>query len=263
MIGFWQTDITFSFLISLGGAYYLISRSLGAEFGGSIGVLFSIASAVATAMYVVGFAETVRDILRNSDALIVDESNDIRIVGLITIVILLGVSMVGLQWVVRTQMFLLIVIIISILNVMIGTFVGPQSEESRAKGFVGYKKDLFDTNFSPGFKGESFFSVFAIFFPALTGNLASVNISGDLKNVHKAVPKGTLLAILISTVVYIMLGWLVGSCVEREALGMVQQLISNQGANQTMAASCAVQECRYGLLNDLQVCCPAVKWLHF
>lgn len=247
-------------MVSLGGAYYLISRSLGPEFGGSIGVIFSIASAVATAMYVVGFAETVRDILRDSDALMVDESNDIRIVGLITIVILLGVTMVGLQWVVRTQIFLLIVLVISILNVMIGTFIGPQSEESRAKGFVGYKKDLVDTNFSPGFKGESFFSVFSVFFPAATGILAGVNISGDLKNVHKAVPKGTLLAILISTVVYIMLGWLVGSCVEREALGVV---ISNQSANQTMAASCLVQECRYGLLNDFQVCCSPVECVHF
>ena len=47
-----------------GGAYYLISRSLGPEFGGAIGIVFSLANAVAAAMYVVGFAETIRDILR-------------------------------------------------------------------------------------------------------------------------------------------------------------------------------------------------------
>ena len=236
---------------SLGGAYFLISRSLGPEFGGSIGVIFSVASAVATAMYVVGFAETVRDILRDNNALMVDESNDIRIIGLITIILLLGVTMVGLQWVVRTQMILLIILVISILNVMIGTFIGPQSEESMAKGFVGYQKDLFETNFSPGYKGESFFSVFAVFFPAATGILAGVNISGDLKSVHKAVPKGTLLAILISTLVYVMLAWFVGACVEREALGVVQEMLSNS-SSQTLA-SCAVQECKYGLLNDFQV----------
>lgn len=46
-----------------GGAYYMISRSLGPEFGGSIGLIFSMANAVAVAMYVVGFAETVRDVL--------------------------------------------------------------------------------------------------------------------------------------------------------------------------------------------------------
>lgn len=47
-----------------GGAYYLISRSLGPEFGGAIGIVFSLANAVAAAMYVVGFSETIRDILK-------------------------------------------------------------------------------------------------------------------------------------------------------------------------------------------------------
>lgn len=51
------------FLFSLGGAYYLISRSLGPEFGGSIGLIFAFANAVAVAMYVVGFAETVVELL--------------------------------------------------------------------------------------------------------------------------------------------------------------------------------------------------------
>lgn len=41
-----------------GGTYYMISRSLGPEFGGAIGLIFSVANAVAVAMYVVGFAET-------------------------------------------------------------------------------------------------------------------------------------------------------------------------------------------------------------
>lgn len=50
--------------IILGGAYYLISRSLGPEFGGSIGLIFAFANAVAVAMYVVGFAETVVDLLK-------------------------------------------------------------------------------------------------------------------------------------------------------------------------------------------------------
>lgn len=47
-----------------GGAYYLISRSLGPEFGGSIGLIFAFANAVAVAMYVVGFAETVVELLQ-------------------------------------------------------------------------------------------------------------------------------------------------------------------------------------------------------
>ena len=42
----------------------MISRSLGPEYGGAIGVIFSVANAVAVAMYVVGFAETVRDLMK-------------------------------------------------------------------------------------------------------------------------------------------------------------------------------------------------------
>ena len=217
-------------------------------------MIFSVARAVATAMYVVGFAETVRDILRDNDSLIVDESNDIRIIGVVTIVILLGVTMVGLKWVVRAHMFFFIVLVISILNVVIGTFIGPQSEESKAKGFLGYKKDLFETNFRPDFKGESFVSVFAVFFPATTGIPGGISISNDLKDVHKAVPKGTPLAVLISTLVYVVLAFFLGACVEREALGLVHDAVNATNGSIT---SCVSQECQYGLLNDFQVlyCC--------
>ena len=41
----------------------MISRSLGPEFGGSIGVVFSLANAIGAAMYVVGFAETVQALM--------------------------------------------------------------------------------------------------------------------------------------------------------------------------------------------------------
>lgn len=51
---------------SLGGTYFLISRSLGPELGGSIGLIFAFANAVAVAMHTVGFAETVADLMRVS-----------------------------------------------------------------------------------------------------------------------------------------------------------------------------------------------------
>lgn len=61
-----------TFFVVSGGAYYLISRSLGPEFGGAIGLIFAFANAVAVAMYVVGFAETVVELLKVCDSAYVD-----------------------------------------------------------------------------------------------------------------------------------------------------------------------------------------------
>ncbi|OWK09847.1 hypothetical protein Celaphus_00006165, partial [Cervus elaphus hippelaphus] len=164
-----------------GGAYYLISRSLGPEFGGSIGLIFAFANAVAVAMYVVGFAETVVDLLKESDSMMVDPTNDIRIIGSITVVILLGISVAGMEWEAKAQVILLIILLIAIANFFIGTVI-PSNNEKRARGFFNYQASIFAENFGPSFtKGEGFFSVFAIFFPAATGILAGANISGDLE----------------------------------------------------------------------------------
>ena len=46
-----------------GGAYFLISRSLGPEFGGAIGLVFFAAQALSVAMYVIGFAEALLNYL--------------------------------------------------------------------------------------------------------------------------------------------------------------------------------------------------------
>lgn len=56
--------LTTFYKLFVGGAYYMISRSIGPDFGGAIGVIFAIANAVAVSMYVVGFSETVRDLLK-------------------------------------------------------------------------------------------------------------------------------------------------------------------------------------------------------
>ena len=77
----------------------MISRSLGPEFGGSIGLIFSLANAVACAMYVVGFCESMADLLATYDLQIVDGGiNDMRIMGCITIMILLCIVVVGMEW---------------------------------------------------------------------------------------------------------------------------------------------------------------------
>ncbi|XP_038002722.1 solute carrier family 12 member 1 isoform X1 [Motacilla alba alba] len=244
-----------------GGAYYLISRSLGPEFGGSIGLIFAFANAVAVAMYVVGFAETVVELLKESDTLMVDESNDIRIIGTITVVCLLGISVAGMEWEAKAQVILLIVLLVAIANFFIGTVI-PTNTEKKARGFFNYQASIFAENFGPDFRsGEGFFSVFAIFFPAATGILAGANISGDLKDPQSAIPQGTMLAIVITTIAYIAVAICAASCVVRDATGNVNDtIVPGMSCNGSSACGlgydfsrCASQPCDYGLMNNFQV----------
>ncbi|XP_030005683.1 solute carrier family 12 member 2 isoform X1 [Sphaeramia orbicularis] len=244
-----------------GGAYYLISRSLGPEFGGSIGLIFAFANAVAVAMYVVGFAETVVELLAGADAIMTDQINDIRIIGTITVILLLGISVAGMEWEAKAQIFLLIVLITAIVNFFIGTFIPVKDKES--KGFFGYDGSIMWENMGPDFRGETFFSVFSIFFPAATGILAGANISGDLADPQLAIPRGTLLAIVITGIVYLGVAVSTGSCIVRDASGS-NDTISSGFTNCTGGASCnfnydfstckaSKDGCEYGLHNDFQV----------
>uniref|UniRef100_A0A7N6BQL1 Solute carrier family 12 member 1 n=1 Tax=Anabas testudineus TaxID=64144 RepID=A0A7N6BQL1_ANATE len=209
-----------------GGAYYLISRSLGPEFGGSIGLIFAFANAVAVAMYVVGFAETVVDLMKEHAAIMVDETNDIRIIGCITVVLLLAISVAGMEWEAKAQVLLLIILLVAIVNVFVGTVI-PATADKKSKGFFNYNSKVFSENFLPAFRdGETFFSVFAIFFPAATGILAGANISGDLRDPQGGLPKGTLLAILITGVTYLAVALCVSATVVRDATGNTTDLIT-------------------------------------
>ena len=124
---------------------------------------------------------------------------DLRIYSVITTTVILGISLIGASWESRVQFVMLVVLVVAILAFVIGSFVGPQSQTERDRGFVGYDADVFTNNWGPDFTGETFFSVFAIFFPAATGILAGANMSGDLKDAQRAIPKGTFLAIFITS----------------------------------------------------------------
>ncbi|KAF1377122.1 hypothetical protein PFLUV_G00197280 [Perca fluviatilis] len=245
-----------------GGAYYLISRSLGPEFGGSIGLIFAFANAVAVAMYVVGFAETVVELLAGVDLIMMDQINDIRIIGTITVILLLGISVAGMEWEAKAQIFLLVVLVTAIFNYFIGTFIPVQAKES--VGFFGYNGLIMWENMGPDFRGETFFSVFSIFFPAATGILAGANISGDLADPQLAIPRGTLLAILITGIVYLGVAVSTGSCIVRDASGNVNDTVSSQFMMNCTEAACKFgydfstcrgteKGCPYGLHNDFQV----------
>ncbi|NXH84549.1 S12A3 protein, partial [Edolisoma coerulescens] len=244
------------------GTYFLISRSLGPELGGSIGLIFAFANAVAVAMHTVGFAETVRDLLQEHNSLIVDPTNDIRIIGVITVTVLLGISLAGMEWEAKAQILFFLVILVSFVNYLVGTVI-PATAEKQAKGFFSYRADIFAQNFVPNWRGPegSFFGLFSIFFPSATGILAGANISGDLKDPAVAIPKGTLMAIFWTTVSYLVLSATIGACVVRDASGSLNDSVAVGspgceglacGFGWNFTACAQRQSCRYGLSNYYQ-----------
>ncbi|XP_068058928.1 solute carrier family 12 member 3 isoform X7 [Anomalospiza imberbis] len=248
--------------VKSGGTYFLISRSLGPELGGSIGLIFAFANAVAVAMHTVGFAETVRDLLQEHNSLIVDPTNDIRIIGVITVTVLLGISLAGMEWEAKAQILFFLVILVSFINYLVGTVI-PATTEKQAKGFFSYRADIFAQNFVPNWRGPegSFFGLFSIFFPSATGILAGANISGDLKDPAVAIPKGTLMAIFWTTVSYLVLSATIGACVVRDASGSLNDSVA-VGSPGCEGLACSFgwnftactqqQSCRYGLSNYYQ-----------
>nr|XP_061813086.1 solute carrier family 12 member 3-like [Nerophis lumbriciformis] len=226
-----------------GGTYFLISRSLGPELGGSIGLIFAFANAVAVAMHTVGFAETVVDLMHENGAVMVNRINDIRIIGVITVTCLLAISMAGMAWESKAQVLFFLVILVSFSSYIVGTII-PPSPQKQAKGFFSYKADIFTTNFVPNWRGRegSFFGMFSIFFPSATGILAGANISGDLKDPAVAIPRGTLMAIFWTTLSYLIIAATIGSCVVRDASGLLNDTLSSSSSSK----NCVELACQYG-----------------
>ncbi|XP_032139831.1 solute carrier family 12 member 3 isoform X2 [Sapajus apella] len=248
--------------VKSGGTYFLISRSLGPELGGSIGLIFAFANAVGVAMHTVGFAETVRDLLQEYGTPIVDPTNDIRIIGVVSVTVLLAISLAGMEWESKAQVLFFLVIMVSFANYLVGTLI-PPSEDKASKGFFSYRGDIFVQNLVPDWRGPdgTFFGMFSIFFPSATGILAGANISGDLRDPAIAIPKGTLMAIFWTTISYLAISATIGSCVVRDASGVLNDTVTpGWGACEGLACGygwnfteCAQQHsCRYGLINYYQ-----------
>lgn len=143
-----------------GGVYFIISRSLGPEFGASVGVVFAFANAVSASMNTIGFCESLNLLLskypwgsslsnrtklplnlaESNGLIIVDNGiNDIRIVGSVTILVLILICCVGMEWETKAQNFLIFTIILAIINFLIGSAIGPRGDEKQiSRGFVGF-----------------------------------------------------------------------------------------------------------------------------
>ncbi|XP_061330515.1 solute carrier family 12 member 8 isoform X1 [Pezoporus flaviventris] len=195
--------------IGSGGVYSMISTVLGGQVGGTIGLLYIFGQCVAGAMYITGFAESIADVLSLSNIWAV------RGISLAVLLGLLGINLAGVKWIIRLQLLLLFLLAVSTLDFVIGSFTHLDLEH----GFVGYSEELMFNNTLPDYsQGESFFTVFGVFFPAATGVMAGFNMSGDLQKPATNIPLGSLAAIGTSWFLYMVFVFLLGAICTRQSL---------------------------------------------
>ncbi len=170
----------------VGGAYYIISRSLGQEFGGAIGLPLFLSQAFSVTLYAFGLAESIR---------FVWPEVPVQAAAFIIVVAVGLLALRGADLALKAQVPLLVLIGVSLVALAVGALAGPAVEAAPA--------DLSATPPEPaGTLG--FWVVFAVFFPAVTGIMAGLGLSGDLRDPIKAIPRGAIAATLTGLAVYLV-----------------------------------------------------------
>ncbi|PNY27745.1 Vacuolar cation-chloride cotransporter 1 [Tolypocladium capitatum] len=229
-----------------GGAYYLISRSLGPEFGGSIGVLFYLAQALNTAMNVVGLIDCIR----------LNVGPDFPHgywsgYGLQTAALILctGMCLLGSATFSKASNALLAVLTLAVVSIPLSAiFKSPFRDEATGIEFTGVSLNTLAANLFPradssAYNGlATFRDLFGILFPATSGIFAGASMSGDLKNPSKAIPKGTLWAMLTTFIVYFIVVLSMAASTTHESFLVNANVIplTNLSAPIILAGECAV-----------------------
>ncbi|WP_282781356.1 hypothetical protein [Phaeodactylibacter xiamenensis] len=182
--------------VGAGGVYYVLSRSLGLPIGGAIGLTLFVGTALSIALYLVGFAESFNAFLGLST-----DINGMRSTGSLFLFLLMVLAFISTSVAIKTQFFILAAILASLVVIFMG---GSPAEAAIPETLVSETVPME--------------TVFAIFFPAVTGFTAGIAMSGDLADPKRDIPVGTIAAIVVGFVVYIALAIFLYSNVDLEVL---------------------------------------------
>ena len=172
--------------VGAGGSFSIISQSLGLEVGGSVNLPFYFAQAISVAFYIFAFTEGWNSIFPQQPPLLI-------LLLAYAICFLIAYVSVGLA--ARIRYPILLIVTFSIISALLG-----------ATAFFR-QAPLYTPQPWGAFPDGDFWQIFAVFFPAVTGVLAGVNLSGTLVNPRRSIPRGTMAAIVVSFLVYMVLAY--------------------------------------------------------
>ncbi len=184
--------------VGAGGAFAIISKALGVEVGGAIGVPLFLAQGISVALYVLAFAE---------GWLRIFPSHNYQIVSILAFVLVFAVAYISTSFAFRIQFFILAIVGFSLFSVFLGSFA------------IGGRVGLTQTPVLWGEFGKwDFWTTFAIFFPAVTGIMAGISMSGSLEKPRESLPRGTMSAIALTLIVYLVLVFWLSSAASPDEL---------------------------------------------
>ncbi|MCB9747327.1 MAG: amino acid permease [Candidatus Omnitrophica bacterium] len=172
-----MSSVVTNIRIGVGGAYSIITKSLGIEAGGAIGIPLYLSQAISVAFYIAGFSECWLYIFPDHNSLII---------SIIVWCVLFIITLFSAKLAFRIQYFIMAVIVLSLISIILGKGQGDLS-----------------SNLWQSVSVKGFWEAFAIFFPAVTGILAGASMSGELIDPKKDIPRGTLWAIIVSFIIYV------------------------------------------------------------
>jgi len=167
--------------VGVGGAYYIISRSLGLEVGGAIGLPLFLSQALSVTLYAFGLAESIRIVLPGVP---------VAPAAFCIIVVVGLLALRGADIALKAQLPVMGFIALSLLALAAGALFGEPAT-------VVVPADT-------AFAEVGFWRVFAVFFPAVTGIMAGLSLSGDLRDPRRSIPRGTIAATLTGFAVYLL-----------------------------------------------------------
>lgn len=168
--------------VGVGGAYYLISRALGIEMGGAIGLPLYLSQCISLTLYCYALAESLK---------ILWPGVPVALFAALFIVVVTASALRATSFVLKSQVVIFVLVVLSIVSLVVG--VDWSLPVTVVEGNYA----------APDATG--FWQVFAVFFPAVTGILTGLSLSGDLKDPEKSLPWGTLGAVLLGLVIYFII----------------------------------------------------------